>query len=99
MKIILAKDVEGLKDKVCWQSLERRNIIDEVLSLAKEVDELMIIRAFEKLRDEQFKAIVKTVNKKGLANTDWPDIEEEGGSFEFSDIAKFILKELLEVKQ
>jgi len=42
------------------------------------------------LMQNQFKAVVKAVDKKGLINTDWNDIDSNGGSLDFNVIAKAI---------
>jgi len=34
--------------------------------------------------------VVKAVDKKGLINTDWDDIDSNGGSLDFNVIAKAI---------
>jgi len=39
------------------------------------------------LAEKQLQAVIRTVDKKGLMNTDWSDIESEGGSLDFKTIA------------
>ena len=62
--------------------------LSELKSLEPSVEE--IIKTIEELGLTQFKAIIRTVDKKGLMNTGWGDIDEEGGKLDFAVIAQAI---------
>ena len=65
---------------------------EQALSQAEEKLEKVtvdnIIQQLEKLSQEQTKAVIKAVDKKGLMKTDWGDIDAEGGSLTFKVIAQ-----------
>lgn len=53
-----------------------------------------IVKILESLRDKQMSGIIKAVDKKGLMNTDWSDIDAEDGFITFESIAEAISNRL-----
>lgn len=58
---------------------------------ARLLDEKKIIKTLEELAHKQMSSVVKAVNKKGIINTDWDDIDAEGGSLTFELIANTLV--------
>ena len=48
------------------------------------------------LANNQLRGVIKVVDKKGLMNTGWDDIESEGGALDFSIIAEAINSKMRE---
>jgi len=58
--------------------------------LASVVSEEEILKVLEEITYKQFDAIKNAVDKNGLMNTDWEQIDNEGGSIDFKTIAHAI---------
>ena len=58
--------------------------------LSSIVSEEEILKVLEEITYKQFDAIKNAVDKNGLMNTDWEQIDNEGGSIDFKTIAHAI---------
>ena len=68
----------------CLADLGNDYLSGRLVEVASEEE---IVKILEELATNQMKAVVKAVNKKGLMNTGWGDIDKEGGSLDFKVIA------------
>lgn len=62
--------------------------VDQCADKEIELDEQEIIKILEELGRKQTRAVIRAVDKKGLMNTGWDDIDQEGGSMSFEAIVK-----------
>jgi len=72
----------------CCRGLLKQALTEKKLCVPLSVNQ--ISKVLYDLMQNQFKAVVKAVDKKGLINTDWDDIDSNGGSLDFNVIAKAI---------
>jgi hypothetical protein len=73
--------------------------LSHLISIAERAtDEERIENVMDNLAEKQLRATIKAVDKKGLMNTDWEDIDNEGGKIDFCVIAHAIVKFIEEGK-
>lgn len=65
--------------------------IEKASTEKQDLSEEAVIKVLEDLANKQLSATIKAVDKKGLMNTDWCDIDAEGGALDFKIIAKAIV--------
>jgi len=54
------------------------------------MSEVELFKVLQQLAQKQMDAVIKAVNKNGLAETDWDDIDSEGGVLDFKVMAEAI---------
>lgn len=89
--IIIAHSTFNVDFKKEKAKEKREEALIAFLALIKSVENgVNIEKVLEKLTVIQTTAVIKAVNKKGLMNTGWDDIDREGGHLDFKVIAKAI---------
>ena len=76
-----------------YYQAKRNQIHNDTLTAADlevELDVGVIEKIIKELMYKQFCAVIKTIEEKGFMNTDWEDIDKNGGSIEPITIAQAI---------
>ena len=90
---IYAYKERGSSASDCPKCNYKEDLVDQIKQFARD-EWVLSVEKIEKilyeLANNQLRGVIKVVDKKGLMNTGWDDIESEGGALDFSIIAEAI---------